>query len=158
MAVSQGRTALYRVFDVSGMLLYVGISQNPDVRFGQHSQTKPWWRDVDVRKVEWHDTRAAAEAAERDAIKAEKPRWNQRHSDVQPDHIAVWLDKLDKVTAEHQEARAYLHNLIADARAAGVPLMQVEKHTPYSREWARKIADRIDAERKAAAEAEPPKD
>ncbi|MFI9598917.1 hypothetical protein ACIHCX_03380 [Streptomyces sp. NPDC052043] len=68
---------------------------------------------------------------------------------------AAWLRKLDRATTAHEKARATLDELVADARAAGVPLMTIAKHTPYSREWARKIADRIDKERaakKAAAE------
>ncbi|MFD7999919.1 hypothetical protein [Streptomyces mirabilis] len=64
-----------------------------------------------------------------------------------PHSEAAWLRKLDRATAAHEKARASLEELIADARTAGVPLMTIAKHTPYSREWARKIADRIDAER-----------
>lgn len=64
-----------------------------------------------------------------------------------PQTEAAWLRKLDRATAAHEKARATLEELIADARTAGVPLMTIAKHTPYSREWARKIADRIDAER-----------
>lgn len=71
-----------------------------------------------------------------------------------PPTEAAWLRKLDRATTAHEKARASLEELIADARAAGVPLMTIAKHTPYSREWARKIADRVDAER-GAGEAEP---
>ncbi|MFF8589976.1 hypothetical protein ACF061_00810 [Streptomyces sp. NPDC015220] len=68
-----------------------------------------------------------------------------------PQTEASWLRKLDRATTAHEKARAALDELIADARAAGVPLMTIAKHTPYSREWARKIADRIDNERSAQA-------
>ncbi|MYR36349.1 hypothetical protein GTX14_04675 [Streptomyces sp. SID4944] len=71
----------------------------------------------------------------------------------EPDVEASWLRRLDRATSAHEKARANLDDLIADARAAGVPLMTIAKHTPYSREWARKIADRIDRER-AASQAE----
>ncbi|WP_167828730.1 hypothetical protein [Streptomyces sp. MZ04] len=64
-----------------------------------------------------------------------------------PQTETTWLRKLDRATTAHEKARATLEELIADARAAGVPLMTIAKHTPYSREWARKIADRVDAER-----------
>lgn len=66
-----------------------------------------------------------------------------------------WLRKLDRATAAHEATRRKLEELIADARAAGVPLMSIEEHTPYSREWARRIADRIDAERSASPASEP---
>lgn len=75
-----GRTALYRVFDENGRLLYIGIAGNPDARFGQHSSTKIWWKDVAERKVEWHATREDAEAAERVAIQDERPIWNSQLS------------------------------------------------------------------------------
>lgn len=60
-----------------------------------------------------------------------------------------WLRKLDRATAAHEATRRKLDELIADARAAGVPLTSIEEHSPYSREWARRIADRVDAERAA---------
>lgn len=58
-----------------------------------------------------------------------------------------WLRKLDRATTAHERSRQALDALIADARTAGVPLTAIAEHTPYSREWARKIADRVDAER-----------
>lgn len=67
-----------------------------------------------------------------------------------PEETAAWLRKLDRAKTAHEKARSVLDTLIADARAAGVPLLTIAKHTPYSREWARKIADRVDAERATA--------
>ncbi|MFJ8927614.1 hypothetical protein ACIRLA_13660 [Streptomyces sp. NPDC102364] len=66
---------------------------------------------------------------------------------------AQWLRKLERATTAHEKARRALDEVIADARTAGVPLMTIAKHTPYSREWARRIADRVDADR---TEPEPP--
>ncbi|MFE2346457.1 hypothetical protein [Kitasatospora cineracea] len=66
---------------------------------------------------------------------------------------SAWLKKLDRATAAHDKTRIALEEVITDARSAGVPLMTIAKHTPFSREWARKIADRIDAERAARAAA-----
>lgn len=73
---------------------------------------------------------------------------------TKPDTSAMtaWLRKLDRVTATHEKTRAALEDLIADARAAGVPLMTIAKHTPYSREWVRTIADRVDAARGTEAD------
>jgi hypothetical protein len=62
-----------------------------------------------------------------------------------------WLRKLDRATAAHEASRKRLDELVADARAAGVPLTAIAEHTPYSREWARKIADEIDAAREQAS-------
>lgn len=68
-----------------------------------------------------------------------------------PKTEAAWLRKLERATVAHEKTRTALDELVADARAAGVPLMTIAKHTPYSREWARQIADRIDAQRAAAS-------
>lgn len=71
-----GRTALYRLYDKDETLLYVGVSHNPDVRWGQHSLLKEWWPAVVRRDIEWHDTRTGAERAELAAIVKEKPLHN----------------------------------------------------------------------------------
>jgi hypothetical protein len=76
MARHQGRTALYRLFDQSGQLLYVGVSHKPDVRWGEHSVEKDWWPLVDQRKVEWYDTRLAAEGTESQVVAEECPVFN----------------------------------------------------------------------------------
>jgi hypothetical protein len=65
----------------------------------------------------------------------------------EPDQKA-WLKKLDRATTAHEKTREALDGLVADARAAGVPLTAISEHTPYSREWVRKIAARVAAERK----------
>lgn len=63
------------------------------------------------------------------------------------DRKAQWLRDLRKASDYHAACRKELDQLVADARAAGVPLTAIAEHTPYSREWARRIADLIDAER-----------
>lgn len=76
MNASPGRTALYRYFDARDRLLYVGISSNPDVRWGQHKGDKPWAPLVVMRIIEWLDSREAALAAESIAIRVERPIHN----------------------------------------------------------------------------------
>lgn len=74
---------------------------------------------------------------------------------IDSDLKAQWLRKLDRATKAHEKTRLALDELVTDARAAGVPLTNIADHTPYSREWARQIADRIDAERAKPTAAEP---
>jgi predicted GIY-YIG superfamily endonuclease len=74
------RTALYRLYDANGKLLYVGITNDTERRWSDHSSDKSWWPDVTERTVEWFATRPAAEAAEIQAIKTEKPRRNRAHN------------------------------------------------------------------------------
>lgn len=74
------RTALYRLSDAQGALLYVGIATNPNTRWNVHKREKTWAHLVTERAIEWFPDRSAAEAAEVAAISAEKPRYNVSHS------------------------------------------------------------------------------
>lgn len=72
--------ALYRHFDEHGVLLYVGISHQPDERLRQH-RLSSWWGQlglIDRVEVEWFPDRASAAAAECAAIERERPRCNLR--------------------------------------------------------------------------------
>lgn len=73
-------TSLYRLFDKEGHLLYVGIGHSALVRLGAHLREKPWSADVAHAEIEHYDSRSAAEDAEREAIRAEKPLHNVVHN------------------------------------------------------------------------------
>jgi predicted GIY-YIG superfamily endonuclease len=69
-------TALYRFYDASDALLYVGITGELKTRFAQHAADKRWWAKVARKTVEWHPTRQAASLAELAAIRTEHPAYN----------------------------------------------------------------------------------
>ncbi|MER5843221.1 GIY-YIG nuclease family protein [Streptomyces prasinus] len=73
-------TALYRLRDKTGRLLYVGISDSPLRRWPEHAADKPWWSDVSDLSLEWLESRPAALAAEAHAIQTEKPLYNVLHN------------------------------------------------------------------------------
>lgn len=74
-------TDLYRFYDADDVLLYVGISLSAITRANQHRVEKEWWSSVARMDVEHIDgDRAAAELAEREAIKAERPIHNVIHN------------------------------------------------------------------------------
>ena len=50
------------------------------MRAEQHKGRSKWWRFVAATTTEWLQSRAAAEAAERDAIAAEAPVFNKAHN------------------------------------------------------------------------------
>lgn len=83
-----GKTALYRLYDIQGVLLYVGVSDELKTRFKAHAASKTWWPSVHSRRIEWFDDRAVAEDAERAAINDEHPLWNNRDSPWQPVVVA----------------------------------------------------------------------
>jgi len=72
--------ALYRFYDASDVLLYVGITVDPAARFKKHRGDKPWWDDVDHIGIEKFTTRKEAEAAEKKAIQTEQPLHNVVHN------------------------------------------------------------------------------
>jgi predicted GIY-YIG superfamily endonuclease len=67
---------LYRHFDKDGRLLYVGISLSAVQRLGQHRYGACWFDQITTVTIEQHPDRKAVEAAEREAIKREKPIFN----------------------------------------------------------------------------------
>lgn len=67
---------LYRMYDASDALLYVGMSINLPSRLAQHRSQQDWWPDVVRVEVEHFAGRKAAAAAEMAAIAAEAPQHN----------------------------------------------------------------------------------
>lgn len=72
----QSMTYLYRHFDGSGALLYVGISLSALTRLQQHNQCSHWFADIRSITIEKFDSREAAVAAETRAIQNESPAYN----------------------------------------------------------------------------------
>ncbi len=70
------KTQLYRHYDASGRLLYVGISLSAVARFVSHKGASGWAHKVAKMTVEAFPTRRAALYAEAIAIRDEKPRHN----------------------------------------------------------------------------------
>ncbi|MGW4505728.1 GntR family transcriptional regulator [Streptomyces sp. NPDC004436] len=75
-------TALYRLYDNSDVLLYVGISKHPERRWTEHAvdRSDTWWPLVAAKRVEWFATRKEAESAEVATIRAERPVHNRDHA------------------------------------------------------------------------------
>lgn len=69
-------TALYRWYDEDGVLLYVGVSFNPAARLTTHRYGPAPWRRIKRIELAWYDNRAAAFAAESEAIRTEDPLLN----------------------------------------------------------------------------------
>jgi predicted GIY-YIG superfamily endonuclease len=68
-----GTTALYRLYDSAGQLLYLGLSNAPERRWEEHARSKFWWHLVARKTVTWHQDRETAERLEAEGISAEKP-------------------------------------------------------------------------------------
>ncbi len=68
--------------DKDGELLYVGISDSPSSRMGNHESQKWWWWLVD--QISWKKcySREEAEAFETTSIKTNRPLFNRLDSDL----------------------------------------------------------------------------
>jgi predicted GIY-YIG superfamily endonuclease len=69
-------TAVYRLYDAAGALLYVGVANRPEERWGTH-RNKHWWPLVTRAEIERHPTRDAALRCEAQVIRDETPLHNQ---------------------------------------------------------------------------------
>jgi prevent-host-death family protein len=72
-----GKTAVYRLYDSGGALLYVGLGGDPESRWKDHAREKPWWSEVSRKTVMWHESLEEASIAEHKAIHSEKPMHNK---------------------------------------------------------------------------------
>ncbi len=70
---------LYRLFGTDG-LLYVGVSDKWSRRMDEHAGHQWWWSQVTRVDLEHYVNRAEVLAAERAAIKDERPRYNVTHN------------------------------------------------------------------------------
>lgn len=95
-----GTTAVYRLYDSSDRLLYVGIASDPLRRWGQHAKQTTWWSSVTATRLEWFETRKAAELAEKEAIQQEEPRFNLLHTL----HRGYSIDEVRQNFRRHIEA------------------------------------------------------
>lgn len=112
-------TALYRLYSADETLLYIGISADPDRRFKQHRDAKPWWPQVAQKTIEWHPSRNRALAEEADAIKAEAPAYNIEHHPAMASY--QWPPAgmpADRVDAIERETSTLPANLAEGVRRA----------------------------------------
>lgn len=95
--------AVYRLWDASGNLLYIGSAYDPDHRCKSH-QKKPWWPEVASRTEEWFTNRGAAYTEELKAIAVEGSKYNEMGT---PGYVAPQTDKL-----KQRNALARIRNLL----------------------------------------------
>lgn len=154
------RTALYRLFDEGDVLLYIGISNDPDGRWSQHQSTTPWIREVSTRTLEWHPSREDALAAESRTVRAERPRYNVVHrpGTATLEMQATAEEELRAVMAEYEAAlpralKARDEGIRRIASEYNLKQVDVIRITGYSRETVRQALNpKVRAAVKKAAE------
>lgn len=78
---------LYRLYDITGRLLYVGITSDWNRRRSQHAADKEWWTRVSQIALAELPSRKDALNAERIAIRTERPAYNQVGAGGRPGSI-----------------------------------------------------------------------
>jgi S-DNA-T family DNA segregation ATPase FtsK/SpoIIIE len=76
--LARRKTAVYRLYDSSGELLYIGKTVHPNQRFREHSEEQMWWSEVDMSKttIDWYPSGAWASRVEIASIRSERPKYN----------------------------------------------------------------------------------
>lgn len=72
---------LYRAYDSSDQLVYIGLTNNWPMRLTAHEYSTHWWNKEVVRvHLEYWPSRAEGLTAERHAIRMERPLRNTHHN------------------------------------------------------------------------------
>lgn len=76
--LARRKTAVYRLYDRSGELLYIGKTVHPNERFKEHAKEQIWWAEVDMSKtsIEWYPNWGWAGKVETASIRSERPKYN----------------------------------------------------------------------------------
>lgn len=120
------RCALYRHRDAALATIYIGISNDPEARTAGHRKSSPWFGDVVCVDIEWFDRRPLAEAAERVAIRTEKPKHNCHHSN----------------TAQIVPEGSFRAGLLAEMARTGASIAEIVDATGVSRDVINKLIAR----------------
>jgi len=115
-------TALYWIFDATGMLIYVGVTDDPAERFGRHASTALWWPLAARHEVQWYRVREDAETAERAAIKRYDPYFNRAHA-INPIGNPAFNAGIKSLCQEVGVSRSMLVTLLLDRELAARGLL-----------------------------------
>lgn len=147
MADPQGRTAIYKLYDRYNVLIYVGITNNPPVRWEQHASVQPWWHEVVLREVEWLDTREVAEVAEARAISRHRPKYNidwgqpergsvtphgkLRKGWTPPQELLDMFGRYDEELLQAGKTRDEIEAYLVEVMWTGVAATRITKFVPW---------------------------
>ena len=103
------KCAVYRHYDASGNLLYVGLSSCPISRTGQHKRTASWYSEIETISIVWLSSRDDAIKYEAAAIASECPlnntRWVRSRPSVKGNKSPARVAMIKvRVTPEEKEA------------------------------------------------------
>ena len=115
-------TALYWIYDADGMLIYIGVADDPPKRFAQHAQSSAWWVLAARHNLQWYGTRTEAEKAEAAAIKRHDPYFNRVHA-INPPGNPVYDAGIKALCAQLGISRSVLVTTLIDRELAARGLL-----------------------------------
>lgn len=113
---------LYRLYDASGLLLYVGVTKNLVARLKQHRAAQPWWNEVAATKLITLPDRKASEAAEKVAIRAEEPIYNSAHTDIHRIRCDSSIPRETRIQLVEELVRSVRERAVARREGRPVPV------------------------------------
>lgn len=134
-AETGGRSAVYRVFGDADRLLYVGSTKRPRQRWHEHRSRTVWWPLARTYSLVWLPDRAAAYAAEAQAIAIEAPEFNHVWR-PRPASPPLALPQIEQV-ADALQTVEHIEDPVARAAAVSEVLRYVEKLEPKWRDLRR---------------------
>jgi hypothetical protein len=152
-------TNLYRHYDSSDKLLYVGISVSAVNRLKEHIDSSKWTSDISTVKIESFPDRNSALLAEKLAIKTEKPIWNIIHNREEKKKIEKKEKSIEKHDifdtfdfSKHNEEQleiqksfhTYMRTIHADSKitvsGSYLAMMFDKEHVNSLIEWTKKLS------------------
>jgi len=113
------RHYVYRIFDKTGRLIYVGCSYNPEARINTHRTTMFWGDQIHRIKLTVHPNKRAGHYAEKIAIHSEHPRFNVSGRWV---HRGSWTS---------QDCSDFIRAIEFGSQSSGVRRERVERAKQY---------------------------
>lgn len=132
MTTTHRRAAVYRLYDATGILLYIGSAYDPDERCKAH-RSQPWWPQVASRSEEWHSSRGEAYVEELKAIAVEGAKHNRMGA---PDYTTP---KTDAVRQRNALARLR-GKLVGEGRGVSNDVRIAASEAGYRPEEAYRLA------------------
>lgn len=130
--------AVYRLWDASGVLLYIGSAYEPEVRCKEHRK-KPWWSEVASRTEEWHSNRGTAYTEELKAIAVERSKYNEMGT---PGYTAPVSEK----TRQRNALASVRQKLVRQAGQVSLNIRQAAEEAGFPHDEARRLGKRAEIE------------
>jgi excinuclease UvrABC nuclease subunit len=120
---------VYRIFDATDRLIYIGATSNVTQRLAYHRTQSWWWALAHRVDVESHEDKASAHDAEWAAIAAEDPAFNLALRRGRPSSKPIHLTDPD-ATPVGSPLRRMTPPAERSYRPAGVPYSNTQQRRP----------------------------